>query len=146
MGDYKCTTCSSGEIQRLSMVYEGGTSKVDTTTRGSSSGIGFAGGRVGVGSSVNSSRTRGTQMTELAKKAAPPSKKLAFMWIGIGLVAAIVVALFAGGFGIMTLLILGGSGYLAWLGFQHNANVYPGLKDAWTKSWLCHRCGAIFSL
>jgi hypothetical protein len=140
----QCTSCGGADIQRLSLVYQSGTSDIQTTTRGSSTGIGFAGGgRLGVGTAVSSHKTRGTQMTELAKRAAPPAKSMAFGWVAIGIIAAIILSALNSGF--LAVLALAGCGFLAYRGFTHNANVYPGLKSAWEQSWLCHRCGDTFT-
>lgn len=142
MNHYKCGTCGATDIQKLSMVYETGTSTISTTTTGSTIGGGFGGGGLGGGGAKTRSSTSGQQTTELARRAAPPQKKLAFSWIAIGFFAGILVAALFG-FPVM-ILFWGLCGYLAWRGFTHNAQVYPGQKGLWDRSWLCHRCGGVF--
>jgi hypothetical protein len=106
--------------------------------------VGFAGGGFGVGSAVNTSRTRGTQMTEAAKRAAPPAKKPFVQIILLGL----FLAFLAGAFISTTIafLILIGAGAMAYFSYKFNSEQYPGLRETWNKSWMCQRCGSIFSL
>ena len=141
---FRCSQCGSEDIQKLSVVYETGTSIINTQTRGSSTGIGIARGGIGVGTAVNSSRTRGTQTSELAKRAAPPPAKMAFGWIVLGLVGGLLFA----AFGAIPLAVfaLGLCGFLFHLGNRYNGTELPPLRDAWAKSWLCHRCGTIFQI
>lgn len=143
VSSFQCTSCGSGDIQRLAIVYESGTSNIETTTHGSTTGVGIgSGGRLGVGTAASSHRTSGTQMTELAKRAAPPEQKTGLGWIAIGLIAAVVLAVIISW--IVAVPVLAGFVFLARQGMQYNSNVWPGLKSTWDRSWLCHRCGATF--
>jgi hypothetical protein len=142
MSEYKCASCSTTDIQKLSMVYESGTSTISGTTTGTSTGVGIGRGGLGIGTAVNSSRTSGTQTTELAKRAAPPEKKFGAGWIGIG-VAVGIVAMAIGGI-VIALVVIGGSVAVAQPGIRYNRDVFPSLRARWEQSWLCHRCGAIF--
>lgn len=140
-GTFHCGSCASEDIQKLSMVYESGTSRIDARTSGTSTGFGVARGGLGVGTAFNSSRTRGTQMSELAKRAAPPKAKLAIGWIFIGLFGSFLVAALLG-IGV-AILFVALCGFLAFKGFKYNGAVFPPLRATWEQSWLCHRCGTI---
>lgn len=144
VSSFQCTSCGSGDIQRLAMIYEAGTSVIDTTTRGTVAGAGIGGsGSLGLGGGVTSHRTTGTQMTALASRAAPPEKAKVFLWVFLGWLVGVLLA---AAFKSITafLLPIAGACYLAWRGSRYNSKVWPDLKAKWDRSWLCHRCGSTF--
>jgi hypothetical protein len=69
--EYLCPTCKSDNIQRLSVIYEGGLSHIDTESSGTVAGV----GRGGVGAGAVALTTTGTSQTAASKRAAPPEKK-----------------------------------------------------------------------
>ena len=111
---FKCGSCGSEDIQKLSVVYETGTSNIDARTTGSSTGLGIGRGGLGVGTAFNSSRTRGTQTTELAKRAAPPKRKAGAGWIVAGIIGALIATAFTGIIGFILVPAL--CAYLAYQG------------------------------
>ena len=138
---FQCSQCGSEDIQKLSMVYEAGTSVIDTRSRGSSTGIGITRGGLGIGTAVNSSRTRGTQTSEIAKRAAPPPAKTALGWLVLGLVGGLLLWALAGP--ILALALFGLCIFLMIKGNAYNGGELVKLREAWNQSWLCHRCGTI---
>lgn len=71
----QCTQCNSDNVQRLAVIYEGGTQKINTRSRTVGSGVGFGSGGLGLGLGSASTTTTGQSQSVLAKKAAPPQKK-----------------------------------------------------------------------
>jgi len=119
-----------GTIRKLSLVYESGLSFTSATSAGVGGGIG------GVGIGV--ARSKGTQVTAVAMKAAPPLKQsftgpaiFAFVcllfvaaypvaWLGVALGAALVVT-----------------------SVQYNSKQWPALYAQWDALYMCERCGFI---
>jgi hypothetical protein len=145
--DYVCPNCKSDNIQRLSAVFEGGLSDINTRTNGSA--VGLSRGGVGVG--FGSAKTKGTSQTAASQRAAPPAKKKYFKPLLLIFVAVVVVSICVGSnhailSGLVTLAWIGGS--IAWVvhAFQYNSKVWPSLKATWDDSYLCARCNHIFCL
>ncbi len=139
----QCTKCQSDNVQSLSVIYESGTSQINTRSRTTGGGIGFGGG--GLGGAVGGGRTTtsGTQQSHLAAKAAPPKKKPlspAFIAVGIGLI--LVMAGLPAVFLIIAVAIGIFLGYRAW---KYNKEEFPPKYEVWTRSWHCNKCGTIFS-
>jgi hypothetical protein len=143
--EYVCPHCKSDNIQRLSVVYEGGLSNIDTKSRGT----GIALGRGGIGLGVGSSRTKGTSQTAASEKASPPPQKT-FLKPLLGIAALFIVLGIVVGKSVPALIINGGwlAASAAWIyfAFQYNKNTWPALKAKWDNSFLCNRCNAMFSL
>lgn len=136
-----CAQCSSDNLTRLSLIYAAGTAH--TTSRSSGTGIGFAGGRIGVG--FGSSVSHGTTHSTQAHRAAPPVKKrYNKRWWIIGL---FVVVMSGAGHPILSALLpLGYIALAVWrLGLvrQYNTVTYPMLYTRWEMMFQCNRCGHI---
>ncbi len=147
-----CTSCKSDNIQRLSVVYEGGLSDVNTKTKGTA--IGFSRGGAGIG--FGRSKTKGTSQTAASKRAAPP-QKIPYVWplfiiaILFMILGGTIGSLLGNGphkiiEGIVAFCWLVASAAWVYFAFQYNANTWPPLKANWDKSYLCNRCNAIFRL
>jgi hypothetical protein len=134
-----CGACKSENIQKLSLVYEGGLSHAQGKETGVGLGLGVGGGGVGIGSS----KYKGTSQSLLSKNAAPPVKrkllKVGFFYV---LGAWLVYQFAPGNLGIVLLLIAGGGlhGFRNW---RYNQNTFPGLFRKWDSSFLCLKCGEI---
>lgn len=145
--NFACPSCNSDNIQRLSVVYEGGLSAINTKSKGTAVGFGRDGISVGVGGGG----TKGTSQTAQSKRAAPPPKRRYVKpLLGIG-VAFFAVALFVQPPNIVVQYLYQASwlaASVAWIGyaFQYNARQWPALKAQWDQSYLCNRCSQIFSL
>lgn len=138
----QCAQCSSGDLQKLSLVYESGTSHINTHTSGV--GVGFGGGGLGFG--VGGGHTRGTQISTTAAKAAPPIERR--------YMKRVICGAFFAMYGLNRLMqpdgMLVGGALLAiavmffWSAMrtiQWNRQVWPELMQLWDASYLCIRCG-----
>lgn len=147
-----CPNCGGENTAKLSLVHAEGTSRLSGST--SSTGIGVAGGHMGLG--ITSGSVNAIQQSQLSKALAPPTEKST---IGVKIGAAIVS---------WFLLIVGLNvwvpvfpGALDWLvssvaaigigaampegdAGRWNREEYPKLKRKWERSLLCRRCGSIF--
>lgn len=132
-----CPQCKSDNVQKLSVIYDAGTHKINTTSSTFGSGVGNRGG-FGIGTATT--RTQGTSQTKAAEKAAPPKKKN-YMWAAI----IIAVGLFLSIESIAFILVLPIGGYLAYRAYTYNSVNYPPLFSAWEKQWMCNKCGEIYT-
>jgi len=135
-----CPNCGSDNTQRLEVIYDSGTSNINTT--GVTSGVGLARG-LGGGAAVT--KTSGVSRTTMAVKAAPPIKK---KWIFLALIAFVVllVGISSGSIGgiLFGVGLAGGAGYLCYKMSIYNNHVWPGLYQTWLRSWMCNKCGATY--
>lgn len=141
----QCTRCNSDNLQTLQVIYEHGTQQIKTKGRTHGSAVGFGSGGMGVGFGSATTNTTGTSQSLMAKKAAPPAKKQ----IGLPIVL-IIIGLFAiiggsGPFPTVGFVLLGIGGFLFWKYSQYNKQTYPSLLSEWQNSWLCNKCGNIFT-
>ena len=145
---YKCPQCGSQQIQKLSVIYESGTSDISTTTN-------HAGIAIGKGFSImplfGRSRTSGTQQSQLAQKAAPPARfslsRTIASTASIVVVGGIVAAIFLGtwAFWLLALLVCGYTAFAIKQGLTYNKNQWPKAYQDWERRWMCHRCGTCFT-
>jgi hypothetical protein len=158
-----CPNCSSDQIQRISAIYEAGTSVVETTTTGG--GVAFS--KDGMAPILAASSSTGTQQTKLAARATPPARRP----VGKAIVAAIVaspilavVLTLATGFacglvgasgetiGAVTGIVSWGAlatfsvGFVAMavVDYKFNREEWPVLREEWERKWFCHRCATEF--
>jgi hypothetical protein len=141
-----CPNCQSDNVTKFSVVYESGTSTINTRTTGGSTSYNWT--NPSLSSSSSSSKTTGIQQTAAAEKCAPPKQKRVF-----GLVVfAIIVSLFSyeqfnnGNYGVFFILffIVLGLGYLGYSNYKFNEGEFPKIYQIWQKSWLCNKCGTTF--
>lgn len=154
----KCGICESDNVQRLSVIYQNGTSKTTGNIHSSHTGggLGFGsggfGGFGGMGSTNSSVNT--TTTSDLAKRCAPPAKynfKAPLLMVFLALIAFFSFDLFAtmdiSGMATLAILgLIGGAVYFGYKGFNYNKTEYPVLMQAWSKKWHCNKCGEIFDL
>ncbi len=143
--DLSCPSCGAADVRRVSLVYREGTTMVDEQTGGV--GAGVARGGLGVG--VFGSKTQGTHKTLLARDLAPPQVLRLSGWAAMGVLAGL--ALYFGGLanpgaGILfgVLLAIPCARYL-WRQKQWNQTELPKLVTRWESSFLCSRCGTVFT-
>jgi hypothetical protein len=129
--DMACAQCKSANIQKLSLVHEGGASAIAATTVGA--GIGTGGLGAGIG------QTSGTQVTTLSARAAPPQRQAALGQAAYSTLAILIFSLFW--HWLLWLLILPPLAVFA--AYYYNNHQWPALWDAWDKKYMCLRCGAI---
>lgn len=131
-----CTHCGSENVQKASVIHEGGTSS------GTSFSGGSFGGRAGGFTTVSTSQTK------LATKLKPPAR------MGILAMIGCVVGISVTGFLTMGMLPEREPWWLFWLflaglqtfallrGLNRN-KVYPEKMEAYNKMWFCQKCGEI---
>ena len=143
--EFICPHCHSDNIQSFEMVYNNG---VSTGTH-STVGMGFAGGKFGIGTAT----TNSVSVTNLSQSVAPPQKHSYVKAIGLGLLAVCVLQ-------IVCQALIGKvfGGLISWVAFAGmiywvykdvycwNRDVYPKLLDEWYDSYLCLKCGYRFIL
>ena len=140
---FNCPTCGSDQTQMLSVVYQSGTSSIQT--KSTHRGVGFASGGQLV-SVVGSGKTSGVQQTRLAATAAPPAKQAkAAGALGGGIILGLIVTCgyWPVGVPLLCLFVVVG----IWIlrdEMKYNREQWPPLYAAWTRTWLCHRCGGKF--
>jgi hypothetical protein len=145
----ECSACKSDNAQKMSLVYETGISSLD----GKSTGVGIGVSRGGIGVGVGSSKVKGTQQTELSKRAAPPAKKrllrnTILYVIGILLVPGFINSTLNIDNQVLQMLV--GLGYLAlaathtYKSFMYNKKVWPELYQRWDRQYMCLKCGTVF--
>jgi len=144
MTNLACTKCGAAEVRRLSLIYQEGLSTINTQSQ--TMGSSFGGGGAAFGSA--STNTTGQQQTALSKQASPPAKKHTILW---SIAAAIV--------GFMTLGSLAHPGLGDLIGIAataasvrfalqakaYNALKFPELYQRWERSFMCNRCGEVFT-
>mgnify|MGYP007112201101 CR=1 FL=1 len=131
-----CTHCGSENVQKASVIYEGGTSQ------GTSFSGGSFGGRGGAFTTVSSTQT------SLAKKLKPPPR------MGIPGIIGCVLGIAFTGLLMVSQLSASEPWWLYWLfmmavlvfvllrGLKRN-KVYPEKIQAYNKMWFCQKCGEI---
>ncbi len=134
-----CQSCQSDNIQKLSLVYEGGLTQLD----GKQSGVGVGIGAGGLGFGLGSSKLKGVNQSMLSKRAAPPAKKrmirnAIFYGVGVWFVWNFI----PGNLGMVLILALGG-GLHVFLNYKYNRDKFPMLFGEWDLSYLCQKCGVI---
>lgn len=151
---WQCPDCHSTDLVKLSLVYAGGLSEIDTHSQ--VRGLALAGDGIGV--SFTGTQTGGTLQTHLSRIAAPPHKKryryfvlawaLLFIvpgWIALSLEetqpgnAAHVHQLFTW----FSWIYLGLLVLALWVLWRYNHRFYPQRYREWDRSFMCRRCGKI---
>ncbi|APC96479.1 hypothetical protein [Francisella frigiditurris] len=135
-----CTSCNSENTQRLEVIYEDGTQHIHTKSKTAGTSLfNPIGGLFGA-----KTTTKGVSMSSAAKKAAPPIKK-SFGWPIIMIIAGIIC--FNGTIGVILigLLLIASGGFLGYKNFKYNSEIFPPLYSNWLNSWMCNKCGSIFT-
>lgn len=133
---FKCPNCQSENIQKLSLIYQAGSSDFSAVTRGAGIGTGGLG--------IGGASTDGTQVSGLAKKYAPPPKFPAIKTFVLGFVAALIAGAIAN------------SNLVTWIGIvlsialgifflYSNFKVHPVAMEKWNRKYLCMRCETLIS-
>ena len=158
---FVCPHCESDQTQKLSVIYESGTSVINT--KSSHGAVGIA--DEGFVPIIGSSKTEGVQQTSLAANASPPPQKDEFGLVAV--IISIVLAPVAGIIGLFLaaivtkneivvacvlflvppLVILWASGkcFACRGNREWNRDVWPKLRDEWNRKWFCHKCGVMFT-
>jgi ribosomal protein S27AE len=142
---YACGKCGSENMQKVSVIYEAGTST------GLVTGIGL-----GMDGELGAGMGRTNSSSLLALRLAPPKApgcELGAVWAVIGVVLSIVGYVFTQGPERDSPLL-----WLLWLGsalcgllfileavkyFDKKAK-HPGLMARWNRQWYCLKCGSVW--
>ena len=128
------------------MAFESGTSTSETTTSGV--GVGMAGGKLGLG--IGGGTTRATNMSLTAQKVAPPQLQNLTWANGLAVIGVLVLANGVTSMSLEAILIgiviFSPGAYMIYSKRKWNKETYPQLLAQWQKSWLCHKCGNVFTL
>jgi hypothetical protein len=132
--DLSCPQCKSDNTQKLSLLVEGGTSKISTTTFG----VGGAAGHMAVGGAS----TKGVSVSKLAEKQAAPTKVPVISGSLAILFVAWLISVFAGptamtiGYVLVAAVVV--------FGWRYNWTKYPSEYAEWDKKFICMRCSNVF--
>lgn len=163
----ECPKCNSTEVQKLSIVYKSGLSKIKTTTFGINIGALFNPCAIftGILAAIGLYRTSGTQQTELSKMVSPPVKKtlwvtvIIFAYTLLELIRCIKAEIFTahntldyfntrmglGGIILYLLVLFISSKYFLWAS-HYNKEELPKLYAEWDNKFICNRCENMFTL
>lgn len=140
----KCPVCQSENTQRLQVVYENGTTNIETNSKTVGGGIGGS----ALGGAAAYTNTTGVSQTRLAKKASPPFKKQTSTAVMIALGSVFLAYLFLSDgaiwWGLAAIAISAASTWAAKSFYEHNSQIFPGLYKEWQHSWVCHKCGNMY--
>jgi len=131
-----CPSCGGENTQKLSSIHDAGTS------HGTTQSVGFVGGRGGgngFGGMTSSSGTTFSQ-TSLAKKLAPPKKKMTAKIIFLGVVVTLGTLWTV----VIPFIAIPASIYFYRKNKAFNTIEYPKLMEPWLKQYYCHRCENVF--
>ena len=134
MKEIRCTHCGSEDVQKASVIFEGGTS------RGTSISGGSVGGRGAMMSTVS------TSQTTLASKMQPPPRmgipKMIACVVGMLLTGTLAVGMMPGQepWWMFWAFLLAMLTFVLVRGIKHN-KAYPERIQVYNKTWFCLRCG-----
>lgn len=150
----ECGACGSDDVRKVSLVYEMYTAQSDSET--TATGIGAGTGGLAVGGV--SATTHGIQQSELARRLEPPQKRDegSVLGTGIGALTVLIVlgivvtdsislsgTIAAIVIGVLVFVALSTGPFQNHENVRWNAKVYPRELEAWSRSVVCMRCGAV---
>ena len=136
----RCPVCASEDTKSVPIVYKSGVSNIDASMVGI--GVG-AGGGLGIGGAS----TTGTSATLLAEELAPPRKISLVKWGAILGFITLFLTNMARGWEILIVFVLA-VGFSFWLlrrFHEINQRLYPPRLREWERSFVCLRCGHVFT-
>ena len=152
--DLHCPNCNSTDLQKVSLVYQEGLSRVNAHTRIRGVVVGSEGPDLVVGRAT----TKGTQQTDISKALTPPKKwsygKL-FGWsllvfLSVGWIVFYVNAITKNSSSVsstpLTIYSVVSTGVFVLvvvLFWKHNLSTYPRQYAEWDRSFICERCGIV---
>lgn len=143
--EFVCPFCKSDNIQRLSVIYEGGLSDFESETKGTAVGLLRGGISLGAGRG----KTKGVSQTVASRRAAPPDKLTYAKPLFVIFVMLFIVSLFIKvevmKYAASIIWIIASAGWI-YYAYKHNSKTWPTLQATWEKSYLCNRCNEMFPL
>jgi hypothetical protein len=136
-----CPKCSSENVQKLSVIYQSGTHKINTSSTTVGGGY-MSGPGIGMGSTT----TTGKQQSIMAKMAAPPPKRSyapSLMAI-LGFLMVVVNLDNGGTYGFLGLAIIAASIVWVYFAYQYNTGEWKQKQSIWQASWHCNKCGEMY--
>ena len=149
---YLCPQCGSDDVRKLEMIWKEQTGDINLDSVGTTYGTG--------GVNVGYFKSKGTQLSKMAREAAPPRKRniktdvMGGIFLGFFLGALFgLVGIWSGHKDLATVLFWTMMG-VGWMygcflgGKDHvwNENVWPKVCSGWQHTWMCTRCGKRFSV
>jgi hypothetical protein len=142
---FSCPSCGSENTQKISLLYQSGT----TNVRLGSIGVGGTGtGHLGIGVGA----TGGCAQSDLARQYAPPKKLDPSTQMGCLIVIGVILTPIMYAltdskiFAVFVLIIFIAAVALLYNHAErHNTKVFPQQFAEWDKKFLCLRCGVIFN-
>ena len=142
-----CENCNSEHTQKLSIIYENGTSNISANSK--TTGVGFGGGGFGIGTA--STNTSGTSQSILAQKVSPPEKN-SYLLAGVITLVGVIFLFNVNRFsindiicGLIGIFLVGFGFKMFKVNYRYNSNTFPKKYLEWTKTWHCNKCGHIYS-
>ena len=142
-----CTNCKSDNTQKLEVVFENGTNHINTKSKTVGTSLfNPIGGLMGAKTS-----TKGVSMSTAATKASPPSTKsfkASVIIILIGVFWTYMNTIHSFDFigALIGIAVISAGVFLGYKSKQYNEDTFPHLYNAWLNSWMCNKCGTIFSI
>lgn len=145
---YDCPRCQSEQTQKVSIAYQSGISKINTSTTQGGVLVGNAGLNAGIGEG----ETSGVMQTEFSKSIAPPKEQPYTFSFFISAIVFGPILVFLTIFKIdnsvtifLDFLLAIAAMIWAIKGIhKHNKIQYPPLMERWQRQFICLRCGTIF--
>lgn len=140
-----CPSCKSDNTQRLEVIYEQGTSNVSATSKTKIRPLFSI-----IPSATAKTKTKGISITKSAQLASPPMKA-SYLPPAAGLIVGLAITIWQLGSKYhIALIILGlvallGSAWLLYIFIRYNLKRWPNEYATWKKSWMCNKCGVIYS-
>jgi len=150
----RCPQCSSTDLNRASLAYQEGFSRIKTHSRLRAIAVGSDGPDVIMGRVTG----KGTVQTELSKVLSPPRKwsyrKLLRYWLfGFVVGSWVVIALdwsrtdsttvISAPFLAFAVTCLGVFGLLVFAFWRHNGLTFAREYARWNRAYICNKCGAV---
>jgi hypothetical protein len=149
----ECPVCKhDDQVVKVSSIYSSGFSM--TSQGGPVVGVGFAGGKLGVG--IGGGSTSGVNVSQMSMRLKPPEKPNKLGWFIIfiicGFISFLIALIFArsnSGFGyIMTFLLPIGI-FIFWINsrdrkYKDRMEIYESLVNQWNQLYFCSRDDIVF--
>lgn len=144
----QCPTCGSPTCRRLEVIYDEGTTNIDTTCNTSGVAGGFVGGHLAFGMGGANTTTSGVSRSRLAQIAAPPASKPVKGWFITGFIALVAFSFISFGDhwlldSVALAIAILCACTIVWAAWWNSARL-PTLQQHWRIKWMCGACGQTF--
>lgn len=144
----QCPSCGSVACRRLAVIYDEGTTNIDTTSHTSGVAGGLVGRNLAFGGGSARTTTSGVSQSRLARNAAPPAMKPVIGWFIAGFIALVAFSFISfSSHWLMDSVALAIAIFctcaIVWSAWW-NSTRHPGLLQRWRDEWMCGACGKTF--